>query len=72
MLPCWPIGPLLARRAQLDRTAADTLRLVHYGYDLDYEGRGEVLKVTAPPGDGTHELTYDAPSGLVTAAPLSA
>jgi len=48
------------------------LRLVHYGYDLDYEGRGEVLKVTAPPGDGTHELTYDAPSGLVTAAHLSA
>ena len=64
------IWPLLARRAQLDRTAADTLRLVHYGYDLDYEGRGEVLKVTATPSDGAREMTYDAPSGLVTAAHL--
>jgi spore germination protein YaaH len=66
------IWPLLARRAQLDRTAADTLRLVHYGYGLDYEGRGEVLKVTATPSDGAREMTYDAPSGLVTAAHLSA
>ena len=62
----------MARRTQLDRTAADTLRLVHYGYDLDYEGRGEVLKVTATPSDGTREMTYDAPSGLVTAEHLSA
>src|SRR5215831_18747718 len=66
------LWPLVARRAQLDRTAADTLRLVHYGYDLAYEGRGEVLKVTATPGDGVREMTYDAPSGLVTAAHLSA
>src|SRR5215471_14665201 len=66
------IWPLVARRAQLDRTAVDTLRQVHYGYGLDYEGRGEVLKVTATPKDGVRELTYDAPSGLVTAAHLSA
>jgi cellulose synthase/poly-beta-1,6-N-acetylglucosamine synthase-like glycosyltransferase/peptidoglycan/xylan/chitin deacetylase (PgdA/CDA1 family)/spore germination protein YaaH len=65
------IWPVLARRTQLDRTAADTLRLVHYGYDLDYEGRGEVLRVTATPSDGTREVTYDAPSGLVTAEHLS-
>ena len=62
--------PVMARRMQLDRTAADTLRLVHYGYDLDYEGRGEVLKVASTPigprlgpagpltrcGDATHPL----------------
>jgi peptidoglycan-N-acetylglucosamine deacetylase len=66
------IWPLVARRAHLDRAAADTLRLVHYGYDLDYEGRGEVLKVTATPSDGAREITYDAPSGLVTAAHLRA
>src|SRR5215475_2958520 len=66
------LWPLVARRAQLDRTAFDTLRQVHYGYDLAYEGRGEVLKVTATPSDGAREMTYDAPSGLVTAEHLSA
>ena len=66
------IWPVLTKRTQLDRTAADTLRLVHYGYDLDYEGHGEVLKVTATPSDGTREITYDARSGLVTAEHLSA
>jgi cellulose synthase/poly-beta-1,6-N-acetylglucosamine synthase-like glycosyltransferase/peptidoglycan/xylan/chitin deacetylase (PgdA/CDA1 family)/spore germination protein YaaH len=65
------IWPLVARRAQLDRSLADTLRLVHNGYDLAYEGRGEVLKVTATPRAGARELTYDASSGLVTAARLS-
>src|SRR5262249_26694926 len=65
------IWPLVARRAQLDRTAVDTLRQVDYGYDLAYEGHGEVLKVTATPSDGAREMIYDAPSGLVTAAHLS-
>src|SRR5262249_632102 len=50
----------------------DTLRVVHYGYDLDYEGRGEVLKVTATPSDGAREITYDAQTRLVTAERLSA
>src|SRR5262249_49701728 len=63
---------VVARRSQLDQTTADTLRLVHYGYDLDYEGRGEVLKVTATPSDGTREVTYDTRSGLVTAEHMSA
>ena len=31
-----------------------------------------MLKVTATPSDGTREMTYDAPSGLVTAAHVSA
>ena len=51
------IWPVVARRAQLDGTTADTLRVVHYGYDLDYEGRGEVLKVTATPSDGAREVS---------------
>ena len=66
------IWPVVARRSQLDQTTVDTLRLVHYGYDLDYEGSGEVLKVTATPSDGTREVTYDARTGLVTAEHLSA
>ena len=66
------IWPVVAQRRQLDHTTAETLRLVHYGYDLDYEGRGEVLKVTATASNGTREVTYDARSGLVRAEHLSA
>ncbi len=52
-------------RAKLDRNAADRLKTLQYGYDLDYEGNGEILKVTAEPSTGLRELTYDEKSGLI-------
>ena len=64
------IWPVFERRQQLDRAAADTLQVLHYGYDLDYEGAGEVLKVTATPSDGARKVTYDDKSGLITAERL--
>ena len=60
------IWPILAQRTKLDRTAAEQLRHVRYGYDLDYEGAGEALKVTATPQTGARDITYDEKSGLVT------
>ena len=60
------IWPVLDQRLSLDRTTAETLRELHYGYDLDYEGNGEILKVTATPSDGVREVTYDEQSALVT------
>ena len=66
------IWAILDRRTHLDRTAAETLRPLHYGYDLDYEGRGEVLKVTSTPSDGLREISYDEQTGVVTAEGLRA
>lgn len=60
------IWSVFTQRAHLDRAAADLLRQVRYGYDLDYEGSGEVLKVTATPRAGTRDISYDESSGLVT------
>lgn len=53
-------------RTKLDRAAADNLKTLQYGYDLDYEGKGEILKVTAEPSNGLREITYDETRGLIT------
>ncbi|MEI8104201.1 MAG: glycosyltransferase, partial [Candidatus Moraniibacteriota bacterium] len=37
-----------------------------YGYDLDYEGKGEILKVTGSPQKGNADLTYDAVRNVIT------
>ena len=57
-------------RTKLDRKAADKLKIMQYGYDLDYEGQGEILKVTAEPSNGLREITYDEKSGLITGEKL--
>ncbi len=64
------IWPVFAQRARLDRAGAELLRQVRYGYDLDYEGNGEALKVTATPRTGAREIIYDEKSGLVIAEHL--
>jgi peptidoglycan-N-acetylglucosamine deacetylase len=55
------------RRSHLDAETAASLGPLHYGYDLDYEGDGEVLQVTAVPRDGARSVGFDAARGLVTA-----
>jgi peptidoglycan-N-acetylglucosamine deacetylase len=47
--------------------AIDDLRLIRYGYDIDFEGAGEILQVTAEPQDGKREITRDDASGLIAA-----
>jgi cellulose synthase/poly-beta-1,6-N-acetylglucosamine synthase-like glycosyltransferase/peptidoglycan/xylan/chitin deacetylase (PgdA/CDA1 family)/spore germination protein YaaH len=44
----------------------DALRVMRYGYDVDFEGTGELLQVTAEPHDGARDLKFDAASGLIT------
>ncbi|MEO6655888.1 MAG: polysaccharide deacetylase family protein [Pyrinomonadaceae bacterium] len=49
-----------------DRQAsADDLRTIKYGYDVDFQGTGEILQVTAQPQDGTRDLTM-SPTGTIT------
>jgi peptidoglycan-N-acetylglucosamine deacetylase len=50
----------------LDQNVADSLKILNYGYDVDYEGAGEVLKVTAVPKEGSRDINFDNQSGMIT------
>jgi peptidoglycan-N-acetylglucosamine deacetylase len=47
--------------------SVDGLRQIKYGYDVDFEGAGEILQVAAEPLDGAREITNDPTTGLITA-----
>ena len=53
-------------RSHLDEPVARALSSLRYGYDIDYEGQGEVLRVIATPREGRREVKYDSASGLIT------
>lgn len=56
----------LEHRSTLGRDVASMLQTMKYGYDIDYEGKGEILKVTATPREGTRALQFDEATGLIT------
>lgn len=39
--------------------SADDLKTIKYGYDVDFEGTGEILQVKAEPQDGIRDLKID-------------
>ena len=43
----------------------DVLRRIVYGYDVDFEGTGELLKVMSRPQDGWRNLDVEAASGFI-------
>jgi cellulose synthase/poly-beta-1,6-N-acetylglucosamine synthase-like glycosyltransferase/spore germination protein YaaH/peptidoglycan/xylan/chitin deacetylase (PgdA/CDA1 family) len=49
-----------------DAGAADKVKDVPPGFDVDMEGQGEILRVEDPPTHGTRDLTIDADSNLIT------
>ena len=57
---------VLERRSSLDRAVAGSLQTLKYGYDIDYEGQGEILRVTETPREGSRALKYDEATGLIT------
>ena len=57
---------MFGHRSHLDEPVARELSTLRYGYDIDYEGQGEVLRVVATPQLGRREVQYDATSGLIT------
>jgi len=50
-------------------TDAD-LRDIRYGYDIDFEGTGEILNVAAKPTDGVRDYKLDDATGYVTTESL--
>ena len=57
---------VLEHRDALDGGVAAQLRAVRYGYDIDYQGVGEVLHVAETPKEGVRELGWDAAAGRIT------
>ncbi|HSS21886.1 MAG TPA: glycosyltransferase [Pyrinomonadaceae bacterium] len=45
--------------------SADVLRRIVYGYQVDFEGTGEILKVVSRPQDGWRNLQVDSADGYV-------
>ncbi|MGE5360004.1 MAG: glycosyltransferase [Bacteroidales bacterium] len=60
------VWTFFGKNLPLDARAAARLSTMKYGYDLDYEGEGEILEVTAQPQPGTRAVQFDAQSGLIT------
>lgn len=50
---------------QQDRPSIDPLRDIKYGYDVDFEGTGEILQVLSQPQDGLRDLKTDT-SGRIS------
>jgi cellulose synthase/poly-beta-1,6-N-acetylglucosamine synthase-like glycosyltransferase/peptidoglycan/xylan/chitin deacetylase (PgdA/CDA1 family) len=48
-----------------DKAAPEKLRNIHPGYDVDYEGSGEVLHIAQRPTIGERQVTIDEDSGLI-------
>jgi cellulose synthase/poly-beta-1,6-N-acetylglucosamine synthase-like glycosyltransferase/peptidoglycan/xylan/chitin deacetylase (PgdA/CDA1 family)/spore germination protein YaaH len=46
----------------------DGLKEIVYGYDVDFEGMGEILQFAASPKAGARAFSFDAASGLITAS----
>ena len=65
------IWSVFERRAKLDQSAAEAVKTLHYGYDIDYEGEGEVLNVKSTPHNGQRTITFDDKTGLITSEALT-
>src|SRR5436190_1811529 len=46
----------------------DGLKDIEYGYDVDFEGMGEILQFAASPKDGAREIKMDAANSLIQTA----
>lgn len=44
----------------------DVLRRIVYGYEVDFEGTGEILRVVASPHDGERSVQTDQQTGFIT------
>ncbi|HKR12364.1 MAG TPA: glycosyltransferase [Pyrinomonadaceae bacterium] len=55
-----------ALRTQPQFQTTDGLEQIRYGYDIDFEGTGEVLQVAAEPHDGSRDVTVEPYTGLIS------
>jgi len=65
------IWQVLADRQNLGQSTADKIKTLDYGYGINYEGSGEILKVSVAPSVGNRELSLDDKLGLITQAKVT-
>jgi cellulose synthase/poly-beta-1,6-N-acetylglucosamine synthase-like glycosyltransferase/peptidoglycan/xylan/chitin deacetylase (PgdA/CDA1 family)/spore germination protein YaaH len=68
----WRIGSedpstwdIFDRKSSLNEQTAKKLESMQYGYDVSYEGDGEILQVTSTPKVGKRNIFWDPKSGLI-------
>jgi len=49
----------------------EALRKIFYGYEVDFEGTGELLRVAAVPHDGERGLTVDPKTGFIASESMT-
>ncbi len=45
---------------------AENLKTIRYGYDIDFEGTGEILQVSSEPHEGSRVLGFDASGSIAS------
>ena len=50
----------------------DALRTINYGYEVDFEGNGELLKVMSRPQKGSRNLEIDQTNGFIKSEQITA
>ncbi len=60
------VWQVLKQRANLNAPTAHSLSQLQYGYDISYQGKGEILKVSSVPANGQRAVAYDNQTGLIT------
>lgn len=58
---------VFGKSGPLDEQRAAQLQEIRFGYGVDYEGKGEILQVTAQPQPGSRDIKFDAKRNLITA-----
>ena len=57
---------VFGKEGPIDSERADRLTDIRFGYGVDYEGKGEILDITARPQPGSRALEYDPKLKLIT------
>ncbi len=58
---------VFGKPGELDAAHAAQLGDIRFPYGVDYEGKGEVLEITAQPQAGSREIVFDPKRGLISA-----
>lgn len=56
---------IFGKEGPLDAARAEQLGSIRFAYGVDYEGKGEVLEITAQPQVGSRIIEFDAKRGLI-------
>lgn len=59
------VWKFFGRPVPLNAATASWLGDMRYGYDLDYEGKGEILSITSTPKQGLRQVPFDPARGMI-------